>query len=156
MTKNDETPQRMPLKLEIIAASSGTAITVSIFGTVLLLLPQIGVDLERMSFFLVYRAILFIGFSMAMIPFAVLGEFVASQYKLRRFRWKNLAGGLSLASLFLAVTLPLLTIFDLLFSWFDIAWQMPLTAACTSIGLVTMAFVARGEKYRKWLKSAEW
>lgn len=33
---------------------------------------------------------------------------------------------------------------------------MPLTAACTSIGLVTIAFVARGEKYRKWLKSAEW
>lgn len=110
MTKDDKAPQRMSLKLEIIAAFSGTSMTVSVFVIVLLLLPQIGVALERTSFFLVYGAILFIGFSMAMIPFAVLGEFVASQYKLRRFHWKNLAGGLSLASLFLAVTLPLLTV----------------------------------------------
>jgi len=149
--KEENEQQRLPLKYEIYAAIGVTIIGILVLGLILVVTPRLGIDLERMSVFLAYRALLPIAFFPPAIPLVVFVESVIKQWKGRSFRWGNVLAGIGMIGIFFVVSFFLLTIFDLLFSWLDVIWQIPLAVTCTSIGLVVMGYMTRLKYFRKRL-----
>jgi hypothetical protein len=152
MTEENE-KQWIPRKYEIYAAIGVTIIGLLVLALILVVTPRLGIDLERMSVFLAYRALLPIALFPPAIPLAIFAESVIKQWKGRSFRWGNVLAGIGMSGIFFVVSFFLLTIFDLVFSWLNVIWQIPLAVTCTSIGLVVMGYMTRHKYFRKHLKA---
>jgi len=152
MEKNEK--QRLPLRYEIYAAVGIVIITFSVTGLIWFLMPHLGVDLRKMSsFFVAYRTLLAMAIPMLVVLGAFFIEFLVKDWKKRGFRWRNVLGAVGMFAIFLCVTLPLLTIFDVLSSWLNIEWQISLAVIGSSLGLVIMGLATRTKALKEWLRA---
>jgi hypothetical protein len=145
--------QLIPLRYEIVFAVGITLIAFFSLGLTWFMLFYFGIDLKSLSFFLAYRTLLTLFFSMIAVPVTIFAEFVIKQWKKRSFLWKNVFVGIGMLCIFAMVTFFLLTVFDILVSDLDLIWQIPLVACSNSIGLIMMGIATRTRVFKKWLRN---
>lgn len=150
---NPESEKRMiPLKYEIIIGVGGVIIAFSALELSFFLLSYFGIDLKEMSFFLGLRTLLAMLFSIITFPTVLFAEYIYKELKDRRFSWKDVIVGVGILGILLAVDLPLLTLFDVVFSDLDVVWQIPLAMGCTSLGLIVVALVVGNRHFKKFAR----
>lgn len=121
-----------------------------------LIIPLLGIELSKMSFFISSRTLLLSVFLVMALPLSTFGEYWLSRWKKRRFLWKSTLSIIGVFGLFIFVSAFLLTVLNVLLSnllWF---WQMPLVAVSNLTGLFIMAMAIRNERFRKWRKNLGW
>jgi hypothetical protein len=144
--------QTAPSKYELVIGVGGAIIVFSAVGLSFFLLSYFGIDLKKMSFFLSFRTLLTIGFSIIMFPTILFVEYVYKVSKKRRFSWKDVIVGVGILGILLVVALPLLTLLDVVFSDLDVVWQIPLAVGCTSLGVIADALVVGNRRFKKFAR----
>lgn len=152
MKEENESPQRMPQKLEIVIGIGVIAIVFPAVWLTWFLASYLGIDLKQMSFFLAYRTLLQFFLLVSALPMALFGEFLTKKWKKRRFLWKSVFTGIGILGVFGITVFSLLTVSDAMLSGLNIIWQIPIAAMCSSLGLIAVSVVAKSERFKQFAR----
>jgi hypothetical protein len=143
--------KKIPQKYQLIISIGAVIIVFLTWGLTLFIMSSMAINSKEMSPFLFAKTFLSISFSIAIVPAAILGEYITMQWKRRKFLWRSVIALIALfSSTFMTTTLILLTLFDKLFSDIAILWQLPLVAICNSAGLITVAILFRSKRFKQF------
>lgn len=153
MKKENRNEQRIPVKYQAIICVSVLVIVFSIYWMSVFLFAYLGINLKSFSFFSGYRIFLISIILPGVFPVVLLGEYLTKEWKKRNFLWKSVAAGMGIIGVFICTTVLLLTMLDMFLTEVNIIWQIPLAAACNSIGLVLIASIIRSQRFKAFAKS---
>src|SRR4030042_619403 len=153
MKKENRNEQRIPAKYQAIICVSVFVIVFSTYWISVFLFACLGINLKSFSFFSGYRIFLISIILPGVFPVVLLGEYLTKEWKKRNFLWKSVAAGMGIIGVFICTTVLLLTMLDMFLTEVNIIWQIPLAAACNSIGLVLIASIIRSQRFKAFAKS---
>ena len=104
--------QEMPLKLQMMIVIGILITGLMAFELILFTISYFNLGPES-SLFSGFRTLLIFNLPPVLIPLIVYVEFVNKVWKRRKFRWRNVGIVIGLLAPFFALTLLLLTIFDI-------------------------------------------
>ena len=144
--------ERIPIKYEIFIAIFIIAIVFPAVWLTFFIPSYLGISLNEMSFFSAYRVLLVTALSVIVVPTAIFGEFLNKEWKKRRFLWRSVFAGISIAGIFVIVTSLMLTVFDALLPSIDIIGQIPLAVIFSSAGLIIMVVPLRSSRFKQFAR----
>lgn len=156
MMDSNDSSLKVSQKLLTILYAGGIVIVVVSWLLMQFMIPFLGIDLGRMSFFAGGRIYLLIFFSLFVLPLSIFGEWWLSLWRKRKFLWKSAAAIIGAFGLFVLVSILFLTVFDVLLSGLAWIWQMPLFIFSYLSGMLAIALVFRNQRVKKWRKNFGW